>query len=110
MEHPIFSRSERMKIYEPKDIYLIIDKILESEIINTNKNIEYFNIPCAFDIETSSFFRSTGNEQEKIAIMYEWTLGIDDYIIIGRTWEEFIKTVKIISKKLIVNELEQNYD
>lgn len=49
---------------------------------------KYFNVECAFDIETSSVMLE--NEQ-KFAFMYEWTFGIKDknFICYGRTWEEF---------------------
>lgn len=50
----------------------------------------FFNIPCAFDIETSSFYQPDENgDREKTALMYEWTFGICGYVIIGRTWDEF---------------------
>lgn len=48
--------------------------------------IDYYNIPVCFDIETSSFYQ----QNEKRACMYIWMFSIDDNIIIGRTWEEFI--------------------
>lgn len=47
---------------------------------------DYYNIPVCFDIETSSFYQ----QNEKRACMYIWMFSIDDNIIIGRTWEEFI--------------------
>ena len=47
---------------------------------------EVFNMPCAFDIETSSFYDSKGN---KCATMYIWQFGIDGLVIYGRTWDEF---------------------
>lgn len=48
--------------------------------------VEYYNIPVCFDIETSSFYEYN----EKRACMYIWMFSIDDNIIIGRTWDEFI--------------------
>lgn len=57
-----------------------------SPLVKNNKKVQFYNIPCAFDIEVSSFY---SNQLEKVAIMYEWTFGIYDTIIIGRTWEEF---------------------
>lgn len=89
MEFRDFLKSE--KIYKPEDITEVLEMVItEKQTIKTNKKIEYYNIPCSFDIETSSFFRSTGNsEQEKTAIMYEWTFGINGAVIIGRTWKDF---------------------
>lgn len=74
--------------YTPSQIN---EAVLEAGIINTNtKNkIEYYNAPFAFDIETTSFYNSNQLE-EKCAIMYEWTLGLNGVIVIGRTWEEFL--------------------
>ena len=47
-----------------------------------------YNIPCAFDIETSSFYNS---RDEKTAIMYVWQFGFNGRVIMGRTWEEFFE-------------------
>ena len=55
----------------------------------TNKKGKYFNVPCAFDIETTSTYING----EKIACMYLWALGLNDYVIVGRTWEQFKKTI-----------------
>lgn len=71
------------------------------------KNIEYINLPLAFDIETSSCYRIKNTDAyisnddfqkssdknrklyEKIAFMYIWQFGYKDYQIIGRDWSEF---------------------
>ena len=53
--------------------------------------INYLNIPCSFDIETSSFTTLDDcNNVVKCATMYIWQLGINGSIIYGRTWEEFM--------------------
>lgn len=59
------------------------------ETIVTNKDIEYYNVPAGFDIETSSFY-SNGivAPENKRAIMYHWQFGINDTVTTGRTWEE----------------------
>lgn len=67
------------------------------EIINTYKKVSYFNMPVSFDIETTSFI---SDYSEKAAIMYVWTLGINGYCFIGRTWEEFINALDDISNYL----------
>ena len=44
----------------------------------------FVNVPCSFDIETSSwYFRD-----EKVANMYIWMFGFDNEAVYGRTWEE----------------------
>ena len=57
------------------------------DIEKAKKNVSYYNIPCSFDIETTSFTDEKGRDT---GIMYEWTLGIGGYCIVGRTWEEFL--------------------
>lgn len=70
------------------EIYTVYD--VENILVSVNKDtvrlqgIEYYNIPCSFDIETSSFYENG----EKKAIMYTWQFGIDGYVILGRTWSE----------------------
>ena len=60
------------------------------------QKIEYYNIPCCFDIETSSFY----DNGKKVGCMYIWMFSIDDHIIIGRTWAEFITLLSLLQKKL----------
>lgn len=59
------------------------------------KNIEYIELPCSFDIETSSFYN---NNNEKTAIMYIWQLQIKENTIIGRTWKEFFDVLQILQR------------
>lgn len=92
------------KIYSPEDIEEVLRLSLdESMVIKSSKRIEYYNVAASFDIETTSFRIKTESSQldsEKVAIMYEWTLGINGYVIIGRTWDEFIDVIDIISARL----------
>ena len=46
----------------------------------------YYNIPAAFDIEVSSFYK----DGEKQACMYIWQFGILNWVTYGRTWDEFL--------------------
>ena len=73
------------------------------------KKVEYYNIPAAFDTETTSFFRlksdpditisveqwavldpKSQNKYEKAAIMYIWQFGINGWCVLGRTWDSFL--------------------
>lgn len=44
----------------------------------------YINIPCAFDIETTSV-----NSDKPYGFMYHWQFCIGSTVCFGRTWEEF---------------------
>lgn len=62
----------------------------EIEFVEKGKNTLLSNIPCVFDIETSSFYNESNN---KSACMYAWVFGINGKCIRGRTWEEFLKVI-----------------
>jgi hypothetical protein len=70
-------------------------KISQSDLpcITTNKNIVYYNVPAAFDIETSSFYL----HGEKRACMYVWQFGILNWVTYGRTWDEYKKFMSVLS-------------
>ncbi len=55
-----------------------------TEIIRDNKKHEWYNVACAFDIETSSFIDHNG---EKVATMYLWGFCCNGLCLYGRTWE-----------------------
>lgn len=89
------------KWYEASVLDSMLDEIFKDcEEIKTNKKVAYINMPIAFDIETSSFI---SEHSEKTAIMYIWTLGINGYCFIGRTWGEFKKSISLISEYLGLN-------
>lgn len=58
--------------------------IANSELI-PDKNGYIYNIPAAFDIETST------EKPKEIAYMYHWQFCACEHVVFGRTWEEFIK-------------------
>lgn len=100
---PDFLNNDR--IYKPTEIKEVLKVVRHYfRFSYLNKKIKYFNVPCSFDIETSSFFRSTGNTPEKVAIMYEWTFGIYGAVIVGREWDEFIEMMNILARELNLNQ------
>ena len=64
------------------------------------KKIRYLNVPCAFDIETSSWYNV---ENDKKACMYIWQFGINGYVITGRTWETFKETLAYVRESLSIS-------
>ena len=89
--------------YTTNDLDYILSELSEMLIFSGSaKGVKYYNIPCAFDIETTSFFRqSENNEQpEKCATMYIWMFSIYGYCIVGRTWLEFQHLMYSLSDKL----------
>lgn len=95
-----FIKSDR--IYSPDEIENVLTMIAPHlSTVRANKDVQYYDAQCSFDIETSSF-RSTGND-EKVAVMYEWTLGLYGAVIIGRTWEDFVKVLTTIADTLRTN-------
>lgn len=99
MTQETFLQSETTT-FEPSDIDKVIQEyLIPAEIVKSGKKIEYFNIPCAFDIETTSFY----NEGEKQACMYEWTLGLNGAIMIGRTWKELREVYRTIAESLALH-------
>lgn len=94
--YPINSQAEG--VFSNSEFLFKIKNILDTiPLINTNKNIEYYNIPAAFDIEVSSFYCGERKPENKRAIMYIWQFGIGDIVTIGRTWEEFISFLDILA-------------
>ena len=91
-----------MKTLSPlilEDKYYLPNQYIEffrkGGIFNTvkHKNLEYYNTPISFDIETTSTYLTQfnkSNQMDKVAIMYEWTLCINGVVMIGRTWKEFL--------------------
>ena len=91
------------KVYKPDEILDVLKVVRKNfRFSSINKKVKYFNVPCSFDIETSSFY-SGQPENKKVAIMYEWTFGIYGLVIIGRTWEEFKTMIHTLSGALLLH-------
>lgn len=111
-------------IYKPSDIAKVLELAVNDKNLRaSNKGEKCYNIPCAFDIETTSFYRDenknaysyaqyqelnkgrkTKLKLEKVAIMYVWQFGINGYCIVGRTWNEFLQMCDVIAKTLELSE------
>ena len=59
-----------------------------------NKDVEYINLPCGFDIETTSFL----DHGEKRGVMYHWQFGLVNKVTSGRTWKELKTFLNILHK------------
>lgn len=82
----------------PIDDELIVSRLLAIKLMDNfewvfNKNHYYLNIPCSFDIETTSFTEGLA----KKAIMYAWTLNINGTTFFGRTWEQYLELIDAIA-------------
>jgi hypothetical protein len=74
----------------------IISSTTNADIVS-HKKIDYINIPCAFDIETSSFYEN----DEKKACCYLWQFGFNGKVIIGRSlFKEFVPFINKFSVSL----------
>lgn len=107
-------------VYKPTDIADVLSmSVNENNLIGNSKGDYFYNVPCAFDIETTSFYRDETGRQysyeqlqelqkgsdkkikfEKVAIMYVWQFGINGNVIVGRTWDEFTEMMRVISETL----------
>lgn len=91
-------------IYELKDLTRFLSTINSKDVIKSKDKI-YYNLAMSFDIETSSFYEDkngviyTNDDYRKLkntvkadkkAIMYIWQFAIEENVIIGRTWNDFL--------------------
>ncbi len=90
------------------------DKLIETlekykpSIVRSNKkikdrNFDYYNVECGFDIETTSTFTQGG---DKFAFMYVWMFGMGygSPTYFGRTWCEFRDFLNKLQKVLNLSE------
>ena len=61
----------------------------------------YLSDFATFDIETTTYQMSIiDNEPQYNAFMYQWQFCIDDKVIMGRTWDEFLELLETLRVKL----------
>ena len=58
-----------------------------------SKKISYLNVPCSFDIETTSWYEN----EDKKATMYVYVFGFNGKVFVGRTWEQATKMFKLVT-------------
>lgn len=64
------------------------------------RGVKYYNVPCSFDIETSSFYYN----KQKASCMYIWQFGINGYVTYGRTWKEFEGFIAALIKAMHIKQ------
>ena len=74
---------------------IILD--IEDAPLSNSKKVKYYEIPIAFDIETTSFYST---RLEKCACMYCWAMSINGHVILGRKWSEFKDVCEILCEIL----------
>lgn len=92
-----------------EDVYTIEELPMLGKLLSckdsTKNGVNYLNIPCAFDIETTNIYQrdSEGEvlkEPRPYAFMYQWQFCLDDCVVFGRTWEEFQKLIEELTKRM----------
>lgn len=71
---------------------------LKMDMVKDTRKRQYYDIEAGFDIEASSVYA----DGEKQALMYIWMIGIghNEEVYYGRTWEEFITCINLITSTL----------
>lgn len=76
------------RVFEPIELYEFLECACKNLEVVGSRTL-YYNVPCSFDIETSSFQIKVDGVDTKVSTMYIWQFGINGYVIYGRTWEQF---------------------
>ena len=102
MGKPVY-KTVSEKVYKIEELPLI-DKLLKCKD-STKRNVNYMNIPCAFDIEATNIYQKNKegeilSDPAPFAFMYHWQFCIDDCVCFGRTWNEFMSLIKRLESGL----------
>lgn len=64
--------------------------------IRSKQKVEYLDVECAFDIETTSM---TLEDDTDVGFMYAWAFGMKNtkHMVMGRTWEQFSQLMDELS-------------
>lgn len=93
---PFYTDNGNVYKYEELDSFLNEVRQISYTVKSKRKHkdkIDYINLPCAFDIETTSYITKAG---DKVGFMYIWMFGIYGISIYGRRWDEFIDTLDAV--------------
>ena len=94
----MFTQSD-CHIYNIDEFNVVVNSIkCDMQKVKKDK-IYYYNIPCAFDIETTSFY----DNNEKVGLMYIWQFGIDGRVFMGRLWDEFTELLDKLRNEFDIN-------
>ena len=111
--YPFNHLSDLFQMRVRGDLKKFLDISMKNAEIVKKNGKRYYNVPCSFDIETSSVYYENGVQtskrnddlqQEKFACMYIWQFGLNGYVIIGRTWGEFLELCLVVSSQLELSE------
>lgn len=85
----------KIDVHKDEDITPVLNQTGYEEIrvrerFSTNKHTYILNVPAGFDIETTS--------GEKGAYMYKWQMVFGEYLLSGRTWDEWMYCMEAIQK------------
>ena len=69
--------------------------------IRSKQKVEYLDVECAFDIETTSMTLDDGTD---VGFMYAWAFGMKnkEHMVIGRTWEQFSQLIDELSNHYLL--------
>lgn len=82
----------------------LLGKLLQCKD-SKKRGVNYLQIPCAFDIETTNIYKREADgtlltEPRPFSFMYHWQFCIDDAVCFGRTWEEFQELLKALETRM----------
>lgn len=103
----ILDNLKNIECYSYEQVDKFINRLTSIPLRTDSINgISYINIPCAFDIESSSF--RTGEKNDiKHCTMYLWQYCNGGINIYGRTWEEYCELLQKIHDKYRLNPMER---
>ena len=95
-------------IYTVSDILIALGDLCDCPVVyKKHKNqetgkmesIAYYNVPCSFDTEATSFKLA----KKKYAWIYSWQFGINGYCFVGRTKEELLQFINVLIEFFALN-------